>query len=159
MADKSQRAILVCAILAISTIALGALTAPAANARGALPIHEGPWPIRNGHNYQPTEQELRALHQEDVTPDQAREIDRLYDQLLASNDHRAGSSQVLADPLIDTGRAVLDNAPIVQVQPRASQFLPGSSADRAEQRRESKFDVEQRELDEGFDNNLNICKC
>jgi hypothetical protein len=29
------------------------------------------------------------LHQEDVTPDQAREIDRLYDQLLASNDHRA----------------------------------------------------------------------
>jgi hypothetical protein len=24
------------------------------------------------------------LHQEDVTPDQAREIDRLYDQLLAS---------------------------------------------------------------------------
>jgi hypothetical protein len=37
-------------------------------------------------NYQPTEQELRALHQEDVTPDQAREIDRLYDQLLASGE-------------------------------------------------------------------------
>ena len=99
------------------------------------------------------------MHQEDVTPDQAREIDRLYDQLLASNDHRAGWSQVPADPLIDTGRAVLDNAPIVQVQPRESQFLPGSTADQAEQRRESKFDVEQRELDEEFDNNLNICKC
>jgi hypothetical protein len=29
------------------------------------------------------------LHQDDVTLDQAREIDRLYDQLLASNDHQA----------------------------------------------------------------------
>jgi hypothetical protein len=55
----------------------------AANAEGAPPLDKGPWPIRNGLNYQPTEQELRALHQEDVTPDQAREIDRLYGQLLA----------------------------------------------------------------------------
>jgi hypothetical protein len=61
----------------------------AANAEGAPLLHKGPWPIRNGLNYQPTEQELKALHQEDVTPDQAREIDLLYDQLLASNDHRA----------------------------------------------------------------------
>jgi hypothetical protein len=66
-----------------------------------------------------------------------------------------GLEQVLADPLIDTGRTVLDNAPIVQVQPRAPQFLPGSSADQAEQRRESKFDAKQRRLDEEFDNNLN----
>ena len=56
----------------------------AANAEGAPPLHKGPWPICNGLNYQPTERELRALHEEDVTPDQAREIDRLYDQLLAS---------------------------------------------------------------------------
>jgi hypothetical protein len=55
----------------------------AANTEDAPPLHKGPWPIRNGLNYQSTEQELRALHQEDVTPDQAREIDRLYDQLLA----------------------------------------------------------------------------
>jgi hypothetical protein len=60
----------------------------AANAEGVPPLHKGPWPICNGLNYQPTERELRALHEEDVTPDQAREIDRLYDQLLASNDHR-----------------------------------------------------------------------
>jgi hypothetical protein len=46
-------------------------------------VHKGPWPIRNGHNYQPTENELRALHLQDVTPDEAREIDRLYNQLLA----------------------------------------------------------------------------
>jgi hypothetical protein len=49
----------------------------------APPFHKGPWPIRNGHNYQPTENELRSLHLHDVTPDQAREIDRLYNQLLA----------------------------------------------------------------------------
>jgi hypothetical protein len=47
------------------------------------PVHKGPWPIRNGHNYQPTENELRSWHLQDVTPDQAREIDRLYSELLA----------------------------------------------------------------------------
>jgi hypothetical protein len=66
-----------------TTIALGTPTALAANAEGAPALRKGPWPIRNGHNYQPTEHELRALHQEDVTLDEAREIDRLYDQLLA----------------------------------------------------------------------------
>ena len=65
------------------------LLANIGSAEDAPPLHKGPWPILNGLNYQPTEQELGALHQEDVTPDQAREIDLLYDQLLASNDHRA----------------------------------------------------------------------
>jgi hypothetical protein len=60
-------------------IAAFALTSSAA-------LAEGPWPIRNGHNYQPTVHELRALHVEDVTSDQAREIDRLYDQLLAGSE-------------------------------------------------------------------------
>jgi hypothetical protein len=62
------------------------LLANVASAQDALSQRKGPWPIRNGHNYQPTEQELRGLHQQDVTPDQAREIDRLYDQLLANNE-------------------------------------------------------------------------
>jgi hypothetical protein len=86
IADKSRRAILVYALLAVRTIALGTPSAVAANAEGAPPLHSGPWPIHNGRNYQPTEDELRALHLEDVTPDQAREIDRLYDQLLAGNE-------------------------------------------------------------------------
>jgi hypothetical protein len=85
-ADKSRRAILVYALLAVRTIALGTPPALAANADGVSPLHNGPWPIHNGRNYQPTEDELRSLHLEDVTPDQAREIDRLYDQLLEGSE-------------------------------------------------------------------------
>ena len=61
------------------------LLANIGSAEDAPSLRKGPWPIRNGHNYQPTENELKDFHQEDVTPDQAREIDRLYDQLLANN--------------------------------------------------------------------------
>jgi hypothetical protein len=53
-------------------------------AEEASPIHN--WPIHDGHNYQPTQHELRALHLENVTPDQAREVDRLYDQLLSASE-------------------------------------------------------------------------
>jgi hypothetical protein len=56
-------------------------------AEGSSPIHRGPWPIRDGFNHQPTEHELEALHLRDVTPDQAREIDRLYDQLLSGSEN------------------------------------------------------------------------
>ena len=58
------------------------LLANVAYAEQAAPVHKGPWPIRNGRNYQPTENELRSSHLRDVTPNEAREIDRLYDQLL-----------------------------------------------------------------------------
>ena len=68
-----------------SAVALMLLTSNGA-AEETRQLHNGPWPIRHGRNYQPTENELRALHLEDVTPDQAREIDRLYDQLLAGGE-------------------------------------------------------------------------
>lgn len=51
IADKSRRAILICALLAARTIALGAPTALAANAEGGSPLHGGPWPIHNGRNH------------------------------------------------------------------------------------------------------------
>ena len=70
IADKSRRAILVYALMAVTTI-VGASTALAANARPQF--HSGPWPIHNGRNYQPTENELKMLHLQDVTPDQTRE--------------------------------------------------------------------------------------
>jgi hypothetical protein len=72
-------------MLAVTTIAVSPI-ALAANAGSAQPIHEGPWPIHNGFDYQPTERELRASGQEDVTPHEAREIDRLYNQLLPSRE-------------------------------------------------------------------------
>jgi hypothetical protein len=64
------------------------LLVPASGASAeSVPLpHEGPWPIHNGHNYQPTERDLQSLHLEDVTPDQVRTIDRLYDELLANSE-------------------------------------------------------------------------
>jgi hypothetical protein len=76
MLNKLVRA---CALVA----ALSILAAPAV-ANDAPLLHQGP--IYNGFNHQPTEDALRASHQQDVTPDEAHEIDRLYDQLLPSSD-------------------------------------------------------------------------
>ena len=78
MLNKVVRA---CALVA----ALSILADPGV-AKDALPLHQGLWPIYNGFNHQPTQDELRALHQQDVTPDQVQEIDRLYDQLLLSSE-------------------------------------------------------------------------
>jgi hypothetical protein len=58
-------------------------------AKDAPPLHQRSWPIYNGFDHQPTQDELRASHQQDVTPDQAREIDRLYDELLGRRAARA----------------------------------------------------------------------
>jgi len=73
-------------VFGVALALASSLLANIGSAEDASSPRKGPWPIRDGHNHQPTEQELRALHQEDLTPDQAREIDRLYDQLLASNE-------------------------------------------------------------------------
>ena len=73
---------------AVFALVLVASLLPLANigyAEQAPPIHKGPWPIHNGRNYQPTENELRSSRLQDVTPDEAREIDRLYNQLLAAH--------------------------------------------------------------------------
>ena len=37
-------------------------------AKDPPPFHWGPWPIHNGFNHQPTQNELRELHHQDVTP-------------------------------------------------------------------------------------------
>ena len=43
------------------------------------------WPIQNGVKRQPTQNDLRALHDRDVPSSDAREIDRLYDQLMSTD--------------------------------------------------------------------------
>jgi hypothetical protein len=44
------------------------------------------WPIYHGRQHQPTQGELNAQHRQDVTRDQAGDIDRLYDQLLSNSE-------------------------------------------------------------------------
>ncbi|NEU95246.1 hypothetical protein [Bradyrhizobium uaiense] len=68
-------------------------------------------------------------------------------------------SWAFADPQTDEGKTVFGNAPIGHLQPRARPFSPDSSADQAEQRRESDFDVKERKLDEEFNKKLDICRC
>jgi hypothetical protein len=47
--------------------------------------HPGPWPIYDWRNHQPTRRQLHAMHMHDLTPNEAREVDRLYDQLESSS--------------------------------------------------------------------------
>jgi hypothetical protein len=44
-------------------------------------VHQWSWPIYNGSNHQPTQDELRALHHQDVRA--MKETDRLYDRLMS----------------------------------------------------------------------------
>ena len=54
------------------------------------------WPIQNGVKHQPTQSELRALHEQDVPPNDAREIDQLYNELMSnsySSTHHTGDAR------------------------------------------------------------------
>ncbi len=65
-------------------IALGAMLLASTSPRyaeAAARLHPGPWPIWHWHNHQPRQDQLEAMHKSDVTPEEAREIDRLYMQL------------------------------------------------------------------------------
>jgi hypothetical protein len=73
-------------VCAYALVAVLSVLVDPGGAKDAPPLHQGPWPIYNGFNHQPTQDQLGALHQQDVTPDQANEIDRLYDQLLSSSE-------------------------------------------------------------------------
>ena len=60
------------------------------------PMLHPSWPIEGGVKHQPTRNELRALHQQDVPSSDAREIDRLYNELLNnySSTHHAGNARM-----------------------------------------------------------------
>jgi len=68
-------------------------------AGGAPPLHPRPWPIYDGRNHQPTQRQLNDLHVHDVTPEQAQEVDRLYDEFLTNskNAHATSGAQALSE--------------------------------------------------------------
>jgi hypothetical protein len=68
------------------------------------------------------------------------------------------SYATLADPLSVTGQTVFGDAPIGHLQPRASEFLPESAAEKAIQERESDFDSKEKKLDMELDQKLDICR-
>jgi hypothetical protein len=53
---------------------------------------------------------------------------------------------------------VYGNAPIGHLQPHAQGYSPASAAEQSEQNEISKFDADQRRLDEQLDKSLNICR-
>jgi Spy/CpxP family protein refolding chaperone len=66
-------------------------------AQNSSSAHGGQWPIQNGIKHQPTRNELRALHDQDVPPSDAREIDRLYDELMSNSfsaTHHTGNARM-----------------------------------------------------------------
>jgi hypothetical protein len=57
-------------------------------------LHQS-WPIQNGFNRQPTQNELRALDEQDVPQNDARELDRLYDELMSNGGtHHPGNARM-----------------------------------------------------------------
>lgn len=50
-------------------------------------------------------------------------------------------------------------APIGSLQPRSKDFSAGTPADRAEQRRLSRFDARKKTKNRKLDQKLNICRC
>lgn len=79
-------------LFALALIAPLSLAAPGAAQQPTL--HRA-WPIQNGFKRQPTANELKALHAQDVPPSDAREIDRLYDELMRtqSGTHHPGNAR------------------------------------------------------------------
>ena len=54
------------------------------------------WPIQGGVKHQPTRNELRALHEQDVPSSDAREVDRLYNELMNNygGTHHTGNARM-----------------------------------------------------------------
>jgi hypothetical protein len=70
----------------------------------------------------------------------------------------SGSAAVNAQPIASSVTSVPGGAPIGHLQPRAQLFVPGSTAEHAEQDKMSIFDAEQQKEDEELDKRLNICR-
>lgn len=67
-------------LFALALVGAFAFAAERGAAAERSQAHDGSWPIQNGYDRQPTGND------NDVSPDQAREIDQLYDELLSTGD-------------------------------------------------------------------------
>ena len=67
----------------VVTALAGAISglAQQAIAQDSRPVHRGDWPIQNGVKHQPT----RGAAGGELSPDQANETDKLYDELLSNS--------------------------------------------------------------------------
>jgi hypothetical protein len=80
-------------LFALAVIGTLSFLAQPGSAQEKPSLHES-WPIQNGFNRQPTRNELRALHEQDVSPSDAREIDRLYEELMTNGGtHHPGDAR------------------------------------------------------------------
>ena len=77
-------------------------------AQEALPLHQGDWPIHGWHDQQPTEDQLNAQHLQDVTPNQAQEVDRIYNKLLSNTEGVDRRTDREADDDINKENQLLD---------------------------------------------------
>jgi hypothetical protein len=79
-------------------------------AEEAPPLHQGDWPIHGWHDQQPTQDQLNALHLQDVTPNQAQEVDRIYNKLLSNSEgvDQRQSTDSEADDDINKENQLLD---------------------------------------------------
>jgi len=78
-------------LLSFTLVGALSLLAEQGTAQNSSSRHQGAWPVQNGFNHQPTEDEL---HDQDVPSGDARKVDQLYDQLMSTgeHDHGAGSA-------------------------------------------------------------------
>jgi hypothetical protein len=63
-------------------------------AQDASPPHQSFGPEHNWHNYQPTQDELEKLDLQDVTRKEAKEINRLYNQLESTGGEPQGGDEL-----------------------------------------------------------------
>jgi hypothetical protein len=75
-------------LFALALFGALSLLAQQGTAQETQSLHQGPWPIQNGFNRQPTRND------QDVTSDQAREIDRLYNELMSTGTHHPGIARM-----------------------------------------------------------------
>ncbi len=83
-------------LFALAVVAPLSFLAQPGIAQEKLSLHPA-WPIQNGFNRQPTQNDLKALRGQDVPPGDARELDRLYDELMSnsySSTHHTGIARM-----------------------------------------------------------------